>query len=87
MSWNEGMESCELEGEGIGAVRKIKVGGIGRHQPAEMAVAVTLHQVPVDRDVAVGVLGPSGSLMELVTIPVAHVMEDRLFPRLGSRAM
>ena len=35
VSWNPGMESCELEGEGIGAVRKIKVGGIEVHERLE----------------------------------------------------
>ncbi len=27
-SWNPGIESCELEGEGVGAVRTLKMGGI-----------------------------------------------------------
>lgn len=28
LKWNEGIESCEVEGSGVGAVRTIKVGGI-----------------------------------------------------------
>jgi len=28
MNWNEGIDSCEVEGSGIGSVRTIKTGGI-----------------------------------------------------------
>src|SRR5579872_4065500 len=66
---------------------EVKILRIGRHNPLKVTVVVAFHQILRDHHVAVGMIGGSARLMELVAIHMAVPVKLGVLPCFSSRTV